>query len=189
MQSKLEFRACLEPSIGLGVLSRVQNQSHRDQRHMPIPDNLREVELLCLPGDVHDLSFVVGQVHVVDLNQVPQVVIWPEQLCSPASQAFVDVCIRQQPARPLPTPAAAQSGSHRQSQESKFLFCVQAANAGSMCASQLFLLGLQAQTGTSVRMREAFVMHGHLGHGFEKRDAEHGMGHACPTLCLMTKLT
>ena len=76
----------------------------RDQLHVAILHNFCQLKLFSLSCDVHDLCFAVIQVQVMNFNEIPEVVIWPEKLCSPASQALIDVSICEQSTRCLRVP-------------------------------------------------------------------------------------
>lgn len=69
---------------------------------MALPHNLHQVEHLALAGDVHDLRARGTHIHAGHLDQVPQVVVRPEQLRAPPAQVLADVRARQQPLGRLP---------------------------------------------------------------------------------------
>lgn len=63
---------------------------------MALFDNLLQVKLLSLPRPVDYLGLVLLQVDVTDLDQVPEVVVRPEQLCLPALQLVIYVLMCEQ---------------------------------------------------------------------------------------------
>ena len=64
---------------------------------MPLLDYVLQLEGLCLPSTVDDAGLFILQVYVVDHDQVPGVVSWPEQLCPPVLELLIDVLIGEQP--------------------------------------------------------------------------------------------
>lgn len=48
-----------------------------DEGHMALTHDLQQVQLLGLAGHIHDLRLVVRGVHLMYLNQVPKIVVWP----------------------------------------------------------------------------------------------------------------
>ena len=63
---------------------------------MALLDNLLQIKLLSLACPVDDLGLVLLQIDVADLNQVPEVVIRPEELSLPAFQLMSNVFMREQ---------------------------------------------------------------------------------------------
>ncbi len=72
------------------------------ERHVALAHDLHQVEHLALAGDVHDLGARSAHVHAGDLDEVPQVVVRPEQLRAAPAQVLADVGGRQQPLGRLP---------------------------------------------------------------------------------------
>ena len=84
---------------GAGQRRRVCSSDRRcDEREVAFAHNVVQRERLCLPRGVQNLCAARGDVHALDLDEVPQVVIRPIQLGLAPSQRLADVGVREQSA-------------------------------------------------------------------------------------------
>ena len=73
----------------------------RNEGHVALLYNFVQIQLLSLSCRVHDAGLLFHQVNILYGNQVPQIIVWPVQLCSSALQLWSYVMIRKQPATSL----------------------------------------------------------------------------------------